>query len=151
VTFQARDVAESRYIYDQMAVLGPIMLALTAGTPILQGRLVVRVPVCAACLFLALVADVSQSSRRWRVLCYTCCVHPFWGLEQKRHNRIPYHGMATNAPKNTKNKQDTDVRWDTIAGSVDDRTPAERGELGEDPRWVVFVCGVSLVCVSLAV
>lgn len=42
MTFQARDVAESRYIFDQMAVLGPIMLALTAGTPILQGRLVVR-------------------------------------------------------------------------------------------------------------
>lgn len=27
---------------------------------------------------------------------------------------------------------DTDARWDTIAGSVDDRTPAERGELGSD-------------------
>lgn len=43
VTFQARDMAESRYIYDQMAVLAPIMLAVTAGTPILKGRLVVRV------------------------------------------------------------------------------------------------------------
>ena len=46
MTFQARDIAESRYIYDQMAVLGPVLLALTAGTPILQGRLVVRVVVC---------------------------------------------------------------------------------------------------------
>lgn len=27
---------------------------------------------------------------------------------------------------------DTDARWDTIAASVDDRTPAERGELGRD-------------------
>ena len=27
---------------------------------------------------------------------------------------------------------DTDARWNTIAGAVDDRTPAERGELGED-------------------
>lgn len=26
------------------------------------------------------------------------------------------------------------MRWDTIAGSVDDRTPAERGELGDDAR-----------------
>ncbi|CAN0339280.1 unnamed protein product [Phaeothamnion confervicola] len=64
VTFQARDVDESRYMYDQLAVLAPIMLALTAATPILRGRLV-----------------------------------------------------------------DTDVRWNTIAASVDDRTPAERGEL----------------------
>eukprot|EP00752_Nemacystus_decipiens_P010042 g8955.t1 len=68
VTFQARDVEESRYMYDQLAVLSPVMLALTAATPILKGRLV-----------------------------------------------------------------DTDVRWNTIATSVDDRTPAERGLLEDDP------------------
>jgi glutamate--cysteine ligase catalytic subunit len=39
VTFQARDVAESRYMYDQLAVLAPIMLAMTAATPIFKGRL----------------------------------------------------------------------------------------------------------------
>lgn len=64
---QARDVDESRYMYDQLAVLSPVMLALTAATPVLKGRLV-----------------------------------------------------------------DTDVRWNTIALSVDDRTPAERGLLDED-------------------
>lgn len=64
---QARDVDESRYMYDQLAVLSPVMLALTAATPILKGRLV-----------------------------------------------------------------DTDVRWNTIATSVDDRTPAERGLLDHD-------------------
>ncbi|CAN0046707.1 unnamed protein product, partial [Phaeothamnion confervicola] len=62
LTFQARDIDESRYMYDQLAVLSPIMLALSAATPIFRGRLA-----------------------------------------------------------------DTDVRWDVIAGSVDDRTPAERG------------------------
>ncbi|CAM9803100.1 unnamed protein product, partial [Ectocarpus fasciculatus] len=56
-------------MYDQLAVLSPVMLALTAATPILKGRLV-----------------------------------------------------------------DTDVRWDTIATSVDDRTPAERGLLDADPE-----------------
>lgn len=65
---QARDVDESRYMYDQLAVLSPVMLALTAATPILKGRLV-----------------------------------------------------------------DTDVRWNTIATSVDDRTPAERGLLDDHP------------------
>jgi glutamate--cysteine ligase catalytic subunit len=40
VTFQARDCDESRFLYDQLAVLSPIMLALTASTPILRGRLV---------------------------------------------------------------------------------------------------------------
>jgi glutamate--cysteine ligase catalytic subunit len=39
VTFQASDVMESRYLYDQLAPLAPIMLALTAATPILKGRL----------------------------------------------------------------------------------------------------------------
>lgn len=36
VTFQARDVTESRHLYDQLAVLAPIMLALTAATPIMK-------------------------------------------------------------------------------------------------------------------
>ena len=60
VTFQACDIGESRHLYDQLAVLSPVLLALTAATPIARGTLV-----------------------------------------------------------------DTDVRWDIIAGSVDDRTPAE--------------------------
>ena len=34
VTFQARDVSESRHLYDQLAVLSPILMALTAATPI---------------------------------------------------------------------------------------------------------------------
>ena len=67
VTFQARDVDESRYMYDQLAVLAPIMLAMTAATPIFKGRL-----------------------------------------------------------------SNVDARWDIIAASVDDRTPAERGLIPED-------------------
>lgn len=39
VTFQARDVDESRYMYDQMAVLAPIMMAMTAATPFFKGRI----------------------------------------------------------------------------------------------------------------
>jgi len=39
VTFQAEDLDESRFIYDQLAVLAPIMMALTASTPILKGRI----------------------------------------------------------------------------------------------------------------
>jgi len=39
VTFQARDVEESRHLYDHLAVLSPILLALTAATPIARGVL----------------------------------------------------------------------------------------------------------------
>ena len=42
VTFQARDVAESRHLYDHLAVLSPILLALTAATPIARGALLDR-------------------------------------------------------------------------------------------------------------
>lgn len=38
VTFQARDVDESRYMHDQLAVLAPVMMALTAATPIFKVR-----------------------------------------------------------------------------------------------------------------
>mmetsp|Transcript_4851 Transcript_4851/g.15202 ORF Transcript_4851/g.15202 Transcript_4851/m.15202 type:complete len:777 (+) Transcript_4851:70-2400(+) len=39
VTFQCRDIEESRHVYDQLAVIAPIMLALTAATPIARGKL----------------------------------------------------------------------------------------------------------------
>lgn len=71
ITFQAQNITEGRKMYDQLGPLGPILLALTAATPIYKG-------------FLA----------------------------------------------------DTDVRWNQISASVDDRTPEELGEkpLAND-RW----------------
>lgn len=39
ITFQATDIEESRFIYDQLAVMAPIMMALTASTPLLRGRI----------------------------------------------------------------------------------------------------------------
>lgn len=105
-----------------MAVLGPIMLALTAGTPILQGRLVVR--------FRVLLLLCHAFRRCYWGLCDTSSAAPAaasaaaasidWSFTQSHpHTHTPY-------------LQDTDVRWDTIAGSVDDRTPAERGEVAPE-------------------
>ncbi|CAG8680374.1 5799_t:CDS:10, partial [Cetraspora pellucida] len=39
ITFQACNVEEARRLYDQLAVMGPIMLALTASAPIWRGYL----------------------------------------------------------------------------------------------------------------
>lgn len=39
VTLQGRDLSESRYLYDQLAVMAPLMLALTAATPAQRGML----------------------------------------------------------------------------------------------------------------
>ncbi|KAI6249943.1 Glutamate--cysteine ligase [Erysiphe necator] len=71
ITFQAKNIHEGRLLYDQLSPLGPILLALTAATPIYKG-------------FLA----------------------------------------------------DTDVRWNQISASVDDRTKEERGEKPlKTDRW----------------
>ena len=40
ITFQAKNILEGRKLYDQLSPLGPIMLALTASTPIYKGFLV---------------------------------------------------------------------------------------------------------------
>lgn len=40
ITFQAKNILEGRTLYDQLSPLGPIMLALTAATPIYKGFLV---------------------------------------------------------------------------------------------------------------
>ena len=39
ITFQAKNITEGRMLYDQLSPLGPIMLALTAATPIYKGFL----------------------------------------------------------------------------------------------------------------
>ncbi|KAG6128545.1 Zn finger-containing GTPase- Activating Protein for ARF [Claviceps purpurea] len=39
ITFQAKNITEGRQMYDQLSPLGPIMLALTAATPIYKGFL----------------------------------------------------------------------------------------------------------------
>lgn len=40
LTMQTADMAEARYIYDQFAILAPLMLSLTAASPIFRGLLV---------------------------------------------------------------------------------------------------------------
>jgi glutamate--cysteine ligase catalytic subunit len=39
ITFQAKNITEGRMLYDQLSPLGPIMLAVTAATPIYKGFL----------------------------------------------------------------------------------------------------------------
>lgn len=39
ITFQAKNVSEARTLYDHLAPMGPIMLALTAAAPIFKGFL----------------------------------------------------------------------------------------------------------------
>ncbi|KAF4451179.1 glutamate-cysteine ligase [Fusarium austroafricanum] len=39
ITFQAKNITEGRILYDQLSPLGPIMLALTAATPVYKGFL----------------------------------------------------------------------------------------------------------------
>lgn len=50
MTFQAQNINEARYLYDQLNALGPIVLALSASSPIYRGYL----------------ADIDA---RWRIIC----------------------------------------------------------------------------------
>ncbi|KAI9792734.1 MAG: Zn finger-containing GTPase- Activating Protein for ARF [Peltula sp. TS41687] len=71
ITFQAKNINEGRRLYDQLSPLGPIMLALTAATPLYKGYIA-----------------------------------------------------------------DTDVRWNQISASVDDRTAEELGQKPlKNDRW----------------
>jgi glutamate--cysteine ligase catalytic subunit len=38
-TFSAKDLSHARRLYDQMAVISPLFLALTAGSPVFKGKL----------------------------------------------------------------------------------------------------------------
>lgn len=38
-TFSTKDFDHARYVYDQLNVISPIMLALTAGTPFYKGKI----------------------------------------------------------------------------------------------------------------
>jgi glutamate--cysteine ligase catalytic subunit len=38
-TFSTRNISHARSLYDQLHVLSPLFLALTAGTPICKGKL----------------------------------------------------------------------------------------------------------------
>lgn len=40
ITFQAKNITEGRRMYDQLSPLGPVLLALTAATPVYKGFLV---------------------------------------------------------------------------------------------------------------
>jgi glutamate--cysteine ligase catalytic subunit len=67
-TFQCRDLHEARVLHDQLVVLGPIFLALTAATPVYQSVLVdtdVRWNQTAAAIDDRTADEFSQVAERW--------------------------------------------------------------------------------------
>lgn len=67
-TFQCKGLAEARILHDQLVVLGPIFLALSAATPIYQGILVdtdVRWNQTARAVDDRVEDEVSQVAERW--------------------------------------------------------------------------------------
>lgn len=38
-TFSTKDITHARYLHDSLHILSPLFLALTAGTPIIKGKL----------------------------------------------------------------------------------------------------------------
>lgn len=78
VTFQAKDVDESRFLYDQLAVLAPIMMALTASSPVFKGR----------------IADIDS---RWGVISEAVDCRTF--AERGREKSEPDNDLAGNGQR----------------------------------------------------
>eukprot|EP01056_Protomagalhaensia_sp_Gyna25_P000657 Protomagalhaensia_sp_Gyna_25__656@NODE_1306_length_1958_cov_39_460135_g1042_i0_p1_GENE_NODE_1306_length_1958_cov_39_460135_g1042_i0NODE_1306_length_1958_cov_39_460135_g1042_i0_p1_ORF_typecomplete_len555_score71_40GCS/PF03074_16/1e125GCS2/PF04107_13/0_00031_NODE_1306_length_1958_cov_39_460135_g1042_i0831666 len=75
VTFGCPDMKFARHLYDQMAVLAPIFLALSAGTPILRGLM-------------------AATDTRWRVLEQGCDCRTdeeLKFLDQSRYGAVPMY------------------------------------------------------------
>jgi glutamate--cysteine ligase catalytic subunit len=73
ITFQSKNMKEGRRLYDQLSPLGPIMLALTAATPIYKGFLVdtdVRwnqISKSVDCRTKEELGEIPLRSNRWRI------------------------------------------------------------------------------------
>ena len=79
ITFQAKDMDESRFIYDQLAVMAPIMMALTASTPLLKGR-------------------IADTDARWGII--SECVDDRTPAERGRPDpNAPYEDLAGNGQR----------------------------------------------------
>ena len=74
VTFQARNIDEARKLYDRLIPLAPIMLALTAATPIYKG-------------FLA------DTDARWNTLVAASDDRTEKEIDQKVYCRVSVHGL----------------------------------------------------------
>lgn len=93
VTLQGRDLSETRYLYDQLAMMAPLMLALTAATPALRGLLAdtdVRWDVISAAMD-DRTAEESESgkvpkSRYSSIDCFLSCREQF---HPEKYNDIP--------------------------------------------------------------
>ena len=93
VTLQARDVEESRFLYDQLAVMAPIMMALTASTPILKGRIV-------------------DTDARWSVIGDSCdCRTP--GERGRPDPNAPYDDLAGKGKRRVYKS-----RWGSISAYI---------------------------------
>ncbi|CEJ93038.1 Putative Glutamate-cysteine ligase [[Torrubiella] hemipterigena] len=70
ITFQAKNIDEGRQLYDQLSPLGPIMLALTAATPVYKGFLAgtdVRWNQISRAVDCRTREELGEENNRWRI------------------------------------------------------------------------------------
>ena len=80
ITFQAKNINEGRKLYDQLSPLGPILLALTAATPIYKG-------------FLA------DTDVRWNQICRAVDDRTLEELGEAVRSRFPIQYLPTDGPQ----------------------------------------------------
>jgi hypothetical protein len=134
VTFQAKDLAESRYLYDQLSVLSPFFVRPPPPPPFPHP--VFRAPVRPAGLKppphppLHTLVACGSVGPCWATcalhLAARACLSP-----APLSTPAPQMALTAGSPVFRGMIVDTDTRWDVIASSVDCRTPAERGLTSE--------------------
>ncbi|KAM4066134.1 glutamate-cysteine ligase [Hirsutella rhossiliensis] len=135
ITFQAKNITEGRQMYDQLSPLGPIMLALTAATPIYKG-------------FLA------NTDVRWNQISRSvdCRTPEELGEKPLKHDRwrIPKSRYASNSTYISTDPRlrdeyldpdlviDTDIKAKLLDGGMDDRLATHFAHLFIRDPIVVF-------------
>lgn len=110
ITFQAKDIDESRFMYDQLAVMAPIMMALTASTPIMKGR-------------------IADTDARWGIISESVdCRTP---AERGRPDpNAPYEELVGNGQRRIYKSRYDSISTYIYQGTVgDDLSPAEKNGL----------------------
>ncbi|SPO06726.1 related to gamma-glutamylcysteine synthetase [Cephalotrichum gorgonifer] len=135
ITFQAKNITEGRQMYDQLSPIGPIMLALTAATPIYKG-------------FLA-DTDVRWNQISRSVDCRTPEELGEKPLSQNRW-RIPKSRYASNSTYISTDRRlrpeymdpdlvvDEDIKAQLLAGGMDDRLATHFAHLFIRDPIVIF-------------
>ena len=135
ITFQAKNMTEGRRLYDQLSPLGPVLLALTAATPIYKGFLVdtdVRWNQISGAVDDRTPEELGEAVSLVESSDFYACLLTFWQPLKNDRWRIPKSRYASNSTYISQDPRlrkeyldpdlvvDEDIKKRLIEGGMDD-------------------------------